>query len=216
MLLGKRLQIATLGTMRVTRVSATRTCAICERTLLMGEHTYRFQLNGGEFVDVCPLCQDIALEHGWVREGAPTSPVVPSERPRRRMRLGSLLGQRRLEEEPVAGEPILRRLSEPELAIVEAADLFNSSTHRRTVAGIAKSLGAPSASIVPLSGVNMELVVTIAWDISWYQYRITADSAQPVRLADRGHDVDGLEASYRAWNAKLGDDGRLMPDIARL
>ena len=32
--------------------------------------------------------------------------------------------------------------------MVEAADFFNSSPYRRTVGGIAKSLGQPKASIV--------------------------------------------------------------------
>ena len=116
----------------------------------------------------------------------------------------------------MATEPILRRLSEPELAIVEAADLFNASQYRRTVGGIAKSLGAPRVSIVPFSGVNPDVVVTIAWEISWYQYRVTPDSAQPVRLAERGHDLSELEGSFSEWNAHMEDDGRVVPDIARL
>ena len=33
--------------------------------------------------------------------------------------------------------------------MVEAADIFNSSDYRRTVGGIAKSLGEPRASIIP-------------------------------------------------------------------
>ena len=65
--------------MRVTRAAATRTCAICERTLLMGEHAVRYSPGGREYVDVCPLCQDVALEHGWVREGSPTTPTVPRD-----------------------------------------------------------------------------------------------------------------------------------------
>ena len=97
---------------------------------------------------------------------------------------------------PIATEPILRRLSEPELAIVEAADLFNASQYRRTIGGIAKSLGEPRVSIVPLSGVNPDVVVTVVWEISWYQYRVTPDSAQPVRLAERGHDPAELEGSF--------------------
>src|SRR5213592_4707942 len=109
--------------MRITRqaVTALRTCAICERSMLVGE-----------------------------RLGDSRKPAV----------------------EPVVDEPILRRLSEPELAMVEAADLFNESAFRRTIAGIAKSLGEPQASIVPLSGTNNEVVVSVAWDISWYQYRV--------------------------------------------
>jgi hypothetical protein len=201
--------------MRVTRAAATRTCAICERSLLMGEHAIRFSPDGAEYVDVCPLCAEIALEHGWMREGSPTTPTVPLDR-RRRGRLATLLGGRRAEEAPVAPDPILRRLSEPELAVVEAAELFNSSPHRRTVAGVAKSLGSPNASIVPLSGVSGEMVVSVAWEISWYQYRVSPDAPQPVRLAERGHDVTDLEASFQDWNAHLADDGRLIPDIARV
>jgi hypothetical protein len=204
--------------MRVTRSSVDRRCAICERTLLMGERTVRFSPNGGEqFVDVCPLCQEIALEYGWLKEGSPTTLTIPAEPRRRRFSLGTLLGAARpAAEEPVASEPILRRLSEPELAMVGAADLFNASQYRRTVGGIARSLGAPNVSVIPLSGVNPDVVVTVAWEISWYQYRITADSPQPVRLAGRGHELGELEGSFTEWNAHMGDDGRIVPDIARL
>lgn len=201
--------------MRVTRAAVTRTCAICERTLLMGERAVRFTPDGAEYVDVCPLCQDVAVEHGWMREGSPLTPTVPYEARRRRRTWGGFLGTRRAEEAPVADEPILRRLSEAELEQVEAADLFNASPYRRTVAGIAKSLGPPKASIVPLSGVSGDAVVTVAWEISWYQYRVTPESGQPVRLVERGHDLTELEGSFLQWNAQLVGDGRLMPDIAR-
>jgi hypothetical protein len=204
-------------TTRVTRVTVDRTCAICERTLLMGERAIRFSPNGGsDYVDVCPLCAETALEYGWIREGAPTSPTVPSER-RRRGLLGTLLGTRpRAADETVASEPILRRLSDQELAMVEAADLFNASQYRRTVEGIAKSLGSPRVSVIVLSGVNSEVVVTVAWDISWYQYRVSPESDNPVRLEGRGHDPDELEGSFTEWNAHIDDDGRIVPDIARL
>ena len=69
-------------------------------------------------------------------------------------------------------------------------------------------------SVVPLSGVNSEVVVTVAWDISWYQYRVLPDSAQPVRLAGRGHEVEELEPSFRVWNARVEADGRVVPEIA--
>jgi len=202
---------------RITSTTATRTCAICERTLLLGERAIRFAPNGVDFVDVCPLCQEQAVEYGWLKEGSPTSPTVPDARRRRGLSLRTLFDTRRgAQETTVAPEPILRRLSEPELAMVAAADIFNSSTYSRTVGGIARSLGSPRASIVPLSGVRSELVVTVVWDISWYQYRVSLESAQPVRLVDRGHDPGDLEASFKTWNAHLEDDGRLVPDIARL
>jgi hypothetical protein len=202
---------------KITSTTAARTCAICERSLLLGERAVRFAPNGVDFVDVCPLCQDQAVEYGWLKEGSPTTPTVPETRRRRRLSLSTILdGRRSGHDDTVASEPILRRLSEPELAMVEAADLFNASQYRRTVAGIAKSLGSPRVSIVPLSGVKSELVITIVWDISWYQYRVSLDSAQPVRLAERGHDPSELETWATTWNARLGDDGRLVPDIARL
>jgi hypothetical protein len=204
---------------RVTRVTVERTCAICERTLLMGERATRFSPNGGaDYVDVCPLCADTAVEYGWIREGAPTTPMVPNERRRRgRGILGAIMGTRpRAVEQTIAADPILRRLSEQELAMVEAADLFNASQYRRTVGGIAKSLGSPRVSIVVLSGVNAEVVVTVAWDISWYQYRVSPESDNPVRLEGRGHDPAELDAAFAGWNAHLDDEGRIVPDIARL
>jgi hypothetical protein len=201
---------------QLARHPVNRTCAICERTLLMGERSIRFAPHGEDFVDVCPLCQDTAIEHGWIKEGSPTTPTVPSQR-RRRRGLASLFDIRRpQQQEPVLAEPILRRLSPPELEMVEAADLFNQSDYRRTVGGIAKSLGEPRVSIIPLSGVTGELVVTIAWDISWYQYRITPESAQPIRLAERGHELGDLDDSFKGWNAHIEDDGRLVPEIARV
>ena len=202
--------------MRISGQVETHTCAICERRLLTGERATRFSPEPGTLVDVCPLCQEIAFEYGWVREGTPMSPVVHSERRRRRRpSLVRLLAPQRVPaQEPVMAEPILRRLSEREQAIVEAADQFNSSDFRRTVGGIAKSLGTPKASIVPLSGVNAELVITVAWDISWYQYRVSLDAVQPVRIADRGHDPLDLERTFTSWNARIEEDGRIVPDIA--
>jgi hypothetical protein len=201
-----------------TRNAVHRICAICERSLLVGERAVRFLPHqGAELVDVCPLCVSEALEHGWIKEGSPTTPTVPAARKRRRGRLARLfdLGGRS-DPPPVVSEPILRRLSGPEQAMVEAAELFNASDYRRTVAGIARSLGGPRVSVVPLSGVSGELVITIAWEISWYQYRVTPDSAQPVRLTGRGQDLGELEGAYTAWNAQLEEDGRVSPAIERV
>lgn len=202
--------------MRVTKANVTRTCAVCERTLLMGEHTLRFSPDGEEFVDVCPLCSEVALDHGWVREGHAVSPALQQHPRKRRQKTlwQTLLGTRDEEAEPVVAEPVLRRLSEDELALVEAADLFNQSTFRRTVAGVARSLGQPKVSIVPLPGVNAETVLTFAWDITWYQYRVTPEAAQPVRIADRGHDMAEVEETFAQWNASFDESDRLVPDLA--
>jgi len=192
------------------------TCAICERTLLDGEYPVRFSPDGRDFLDVCPLCKERALEFGWYREGGPSLPLVAHDRRRQRRGLAVLFGRRDPAVAELVAEPILRRLSEPEQAIVEAAELFNASAFQRTVEGVARSLGQPEVSIMPLSGVNPEVVITVCWDISWYQYRVAFDSAQPVRLAERGSDPEELDAGFTAWNAELSEDGFLVPSIERL
>jgi hypothetical protein len=202
----------------IRRQDTLRVCAICHRTLLMGERIVRFSPGGEEWLDVCPLCTDTADERGWVREGTPTTPLVAdSNRRKRRWRgIGQLLEHRQDEPEPVVSQPMLRRLSETEQAMVEAAERFNDTAFRRTIAGIAKSLGEARVSLLPLSGTNPEVVITIAWDISWYQYRVVFDSAQPVRLAERGYELEDLENRFKAWNGHLAGDGRVAPDIPRL
>jgi hypothetical protein len=113
-------------------------------------------------------------------------------------------------------EPVLRRLSPPEQAMLDAAELFNGSPYRRTVGGIAKSLGEPRVSFVALSGTNPEVVISVAWDISWYQYRVSLGPSPLVRLAERGYELDELDARFQAWNGALEPDGRLAPDIPKI
>ena len=194
-----------------------RTCAICHRTLLMGERAVRFTPGGDEWVDVCALCTSTADEHGWIKEGSPTTPIVSETRRRRRFGgLAALLDTRRVEPESTVSEPMLRRLSADEQAMVEAAELFNESAYRRTIAGIAKSLGKARVSLLPLSGVNPEVVVTVAWEISWYQYRVSPESPQHVRLAERGYELEDLDPRFTHWNGGLDDEGRVTPDIPRV
>jgi hypothetical protein len=197
------------------RTMEARRCAICERTLLVGEQAVRFAPDGiDEFVDVCPLCQETALDHGWVREGSPIGPAVRQTRRRRSLSLAAILGGgRRPESETIVAEPILRRLSSSEQAAVEAATLFNSSDALRTVEGIARSLGDPQVSVVVLSGPSSDVVITLAWEISWYQYRINREATQPVRLAERGSELGELEETFRAWNARLENGMGVLPEI---
>ncbi len=197
------------------RTTEAKRCAVCERTLLLGEHAVRFAPDGlDEFVDVCPLCQEIALDHGWVREGSPIGPAVRHARRRRSLSLAAIFGtQRRAAPEAIVAEPILRRLSSEEHAIVEAAALFNADDGLRTIEGIARSLGEPKVSVVVLSGPSAEVVLTFAWDISWYQYRVNRDAAQQVRLAERGMEPGELDEKSRMWNARLEQGIGVLPDI---
>ncbi len=187
------------------------TCAICGRSLLVGERPTRFSPNGREYVDVCPLCRDRALELGWLREGTPR---LPARSPQPRRRLLSRLLRGPSPAEPPWAEGDLDRLSPEEQALVEAAELFNRSPHRRTVEGLVRSLGPPQVSLVLLSGTKPEAVITVAWEISWYQYRVALDGSLPVQLAGRGYDPAEIPELFTSWNAGTGPEGTIVPDLA--
>src|SRR3954453_11196254 len=99
--------------MRIPRTAAARSCAICERSLLMGERVVRYAPHvGGDLVDVCALCEEEALETGWLKEGAPPRPPGRGGRDRRSgPPRRPISASRRPPDAPVASEPILRRLS---------------------------------------------------------------------------------------------------------
>ena len=92
------------------------------------------------------------------RRARPTTPMIAPERRRRasgrRPRSASGRGAQRPRRRRSRPSRSCAASPSRELAIVEAADLFNATPYRRTVGGIAKSLGEPRVSIVPLSGVN--------------------------------------------------------------
>ena len=119
-------------------------------------------------------------------------------------------------EETVASEPILGRLSEPELQTVEAADLYNASDYRRTIGGVSKSLGEPRASILPLAGVNQSPDHDRLGHHLVPAYRVSPESAQPVKLEARGHELGDSDGAFQAWNARIQPDGRIVLQIARL
>jgi hypothetical protein len=93
---------------------------------------------------------------------------------------------------------------------------FNASDAGRSVAVLSRTLGTPQASVGSAAGAPGEMRVTVAWELSWYQYRVSFDAAQPVRLEERGLEVDELDAMFLDWNTELADDGRLVPNIARV
>ena len=188
-------------------------CAICERTLLVGERPLRFAPDGvGDFVEVCVLCQEVALDHGWVREGSPMGPAVRNARRRRTLSLAGIFGGSRRPSDKIS-EPALRRLSDEEHARVEAAAVFNGSDGLRTMEGIARSLGEPRVSIVVLPGSSPDVVLTFVWDLAWYQYRINPNATQRVRLTDRGTEPEEVEATFTAWNARFQPGSGVLPEL---
>ncbi|HVG68477.1 MAG TPA: hypothetical protein VM785_09790 [Gaiellales bacterium] len=187
----------------IGRASSEMQCDVCGRTLLTGERFVRYHRVGADDAQVCELCTEGAEARGWVREGSPTLPVQLEQRREKGLKRFFQGKPRHL----TAPEPFDPELlpADPKDAVEAGVELFNESTHPRTVSGIARTLGEPRVSVVQRS--HREVVVTVAWDLSWYQYRIDMLGAQTVTLQHRGDDVDELDNRFCDWNAQADADG---------
>jgi hypothetical protein len=100
----------------------------------------------------------------------------------------------------------------PEALMRRAVERFNSSEERRKVAGLIRSLGEPNAGVKPDQRRQLALV-TVAWELSWYQWEVGADGdgddGEPVREVAKGAEVSELDDEARAWNAAVDEDGTL-------
>jgi hypothetical protein len=87
---------------------------------------------------------------------------------------------------------------------------FNSSEAGHTVAGLTRTLGTPWVSVGAAAGRGDEVRITVAWELSWYQWGVDiGDELRPVFQIDKGREIDQLDAAARQWNAAIGEDGRL-------
>jgi hypothetical protein len=101
-----------------------------------------------------------------------------------------------------------------QVKIERALEMFNHSEHTRTIAGIARSLGHPWVSALPRAEAPSEVEITVAWELSWYRYRIDlGDASDPVTLLDKGQEIDELAESQREWNASATEDGQLAAGV---
>jgi len=88
------------------------TCDVCGRTILKGERTEPYLVQGGQTQTVCELCFGRAEQAGWIRESAHGD--VPARGPRpqeRRPFLGRL--RRRVTESEERAEPQAEHFEEP-------------------------------------------------------------------------------------------------------
>jgi hypothetical protein len=165
-------------------VSSEGACKVCGRTILVGERTRTYIGPKGGARLVCDLCRGRAERRGWVDPAAP----------------GANVGRRF---EPEAAEPPRRQLE-------RAVAHFNESEAARTVAALMRALGEPWVSIGAAAGSPSEVRVTVAWELSWYQWGVDlADQLRPVVQLDKGRELEQLDGSARQWNATAGPGGRL-------
>lgn len=226
------------------------TCDVCGRTILKGERTEPYLVQGGQPQTVCELCFGRAEQAGWIRESAHGDVPARGPRPQERRPLLSRLRRRVTEsqdempapaaaydappaeepepepEPPRQDPPARTRRQDPrhvravpttaEVKIERALDLFNSSEHQRTVAGLARSLGAPYAAALPDLDAPSTVNLVVAWELSWYRFRIDlGDAMDPVGLAAKGDELEDLDEGLRSWNAGLDAEGRLVIGVAQ-
>jgi hypothetical protein len=97
-----------------------------------------------------------------------------------------------------------------QLKIGRALELFNASEHPRTVAGLARSLGAPHSGAATSSASAAEVVLTVAWELSWYQFNVDlSDGRDPVRLRGQGQELSELPDDAQDWNCEMAQDGTI-------
>jgi hypothetical protein len=92
----------------------------------------------------------------------------------------------------------------------DAVDRFNESGSAHTVAGLMRTLGRPRVSIGAAAGSPDEVRITVAWELSWYQWGVdTGDESCPVFELGRGGELTELDGSARVWNGSAAESGRL-------
>jgi hypothetical protein len=202
-------------------MSAEATCAICGRTILAGERIHGF-VEGGAERSVCELCVARAERLG-LRPAGEAEPERAGNGHESRWRLRGLL--RRPARRPGAPAPTPNAEPSPAPAkrprpiplaadapdpFERAAARFNSSDAGRTAAGLTRTLGKPYASVGAAAGRPNEVRITVAWELSWYQWGVDiGDELRPVFEIDKGREIDQLDSAARQWNAAVGEDGRL-------
>lgn len=208
-------------------MSGEESCAVCGRTILAGERV-RGYVSDGSRRAVCALCEGGAERLGWRPEGAEDEGPA-AEAPGRQWGLAGLLrrwlrpadddkppvaSKRVSEHDPAAAgmrsEGAREELS-PLSRFERAAARFNTSEAGRTVTGLVRTLGDPLVSVGASAGTPNEIRITVAWELSWYQWGVDlSDELRPVFQLDKGVEISQLDSSARQWNASMLDGGRIV------
>ena len=91
-----------------------------------------------------------------------------------------------------------------------AVDLFNACEHRRTIAGVARSLGAPTVSVLPSSAHPSVVNLVVSWELCWYRYELDLSEDEPtVRVASQGYELSELAPEEQQANAVADETGTI-------
>lgn len=92
-----------------------------------------------------------------------------------------------------------------------AVSAFNQSEHRRTVAGVARSLGGASVAVLPAAEPPSLVHIVVCWELCWYRYAVDlSDEGPGVRVEGQGYELSELSDADRAANAAADESGQLI------
>jgi hypothetical protein len=105
-----------------------------------------------------------------------------------------------------------RPLDADELTPFElAVARFNASDAGHTVSGLVRTLGDPRVSVGAAAGTADEVRVTVAWELSWYQWGVDLnDEGSPVEELAKGREISEIDYAARQWNAAATAAGEIV------
>lgn len=140
-------------------------------------------------------------------EAVPTPAPAPAPEPERAPAAAEPLDHTLYTQRDVHGVP-----TNAELKVARAMELFNQSPQVRTVAGVARSLGAPIVSARPSKTEGSVVTIVVAWELSWYRFEVDlGNEAAGVRVTAQGSELSELDTIDQTPNAAADDGGRLHP-----
>ncbi len=90
--------------------------------------------------------------------------------------------------------------------------LFNESVFVSKMRSVRRGLGRPLVNLVKIAGAERKVLLTVGWDIVWYQYLLDlSEDAQDDRVTEfgEGMELTDLSAVFKETNAIIEDSGRL-------
>ncbi|HKG02824.1 MAG TPA: hypothetical protein VKB03_06560 [Conexibacter sp.] len=219
------------------------TCDVCGRTLLRGEHADTYLAGGSrrQVCELCSaravhegwVREGVALERttrsfggerrrslfgrlrragvGRAADDAPPSPPRSSSN-------GTNNGWHDGADEhepqlPAQPRQVRAVPTSAEQRSISAIERFNRSEHPRTVAGVARALGAPVVVVRPAEEQGSLITIVVSWELCWYRYEVElSDGGAAVRLAGQGYELSEIPVEDRVEpNAAADEYGMLTP-----
>ncbi|HET9094455.1 MAG TPA: hypothetical protein VFN36_05160 [Solirubrobacteraceae bacterium] len=142
------------------------------------------------------LDDELSYGAGWASQSTPAMPPEPYAAGGGRLR-----EPRHVHAIPTSGDQ----------RIAVAVEVFNASPHRRTVAGVARSLGAPAVNLAPDPTHPGIVWVVVSWELCWYRYEVDLSGPQgQARLDGQGYELSELAEHELVVNASSDDSGALI------